>query len=109
MTRSTASRQVDAAKADGRHCGGRLCPIRSASEATIPSDLRAAIEANPRARKTSGPWDARTSFRAGVSYQCHEDAGRADEENRYPGGDAGARRDHLSRTADVPYDSVESW
>jgi uncharacterized protein YdeI (YjbR/CyaY-like superfamily) len=44
-------RQVDAAKADGRW-EAAYAPIRSASEATIPSDLRAAIEANPRARKT---------------------------------------------------------
>ena len=44
-------RQVDAAKADGRW-EAAYAPIRSASEATIPEDLRAAIEANPRARKT---------------------------------------------------------
>lgn len=45
--------QVDAAKADGRW-EAAYAPIRSASEATIPADLRAAIEANPRARKTFG-------------------------------------------------------
>ncbi len=44
-------RQVDTAKADGRW-DAAYAPIRSASEATIPEDLRAAIEANPRARKT---------------------------------------------------------
>ncbi len=44
-------RQVDAAKADGRWANA-YAPIRSASQATIPDDLRAAIEANPRARKT---------------------------------------------------------
>ena len=44
-------RQVDAAKADGRW-DAAYAPIRSASEATIPEDLRAAIDANPRARKT---------------------------------------------------------
>jgi len=44
-------RQVDAAKADGRW-DAAYAPIRSASEATIPKDLRAAIEANPRALKT---------------------------------------------------------
>jgi uncharacterized protein YdeI (YjbR/CyaY-like superfamily) len=43
-------RQVDAAKADGRW-NAAYAPIRSASEATMPADLRAAIEANPRARK----------------------------------------------------------
>ena len=44
-------RQVDAAKADGRW-DAAYAPIRSASEASIPEDLRAAIEASPRARKT---------------------------------------------------------
>ncbi|WP_437989276.1 YdeI/OmpD-associated family protein [Sorangium sp. So ce145] len=44
-------RQVDAAKADGRW-EAAYAPIRSATEATLPADLRAAIEANPRARKT---------------------------------------------------------
>jgi uncharacterized protein YdeI (YjbR/CyaY-like superfamily) len=44
-------RHVDAARADGRW-DAAYAPIRSASEATIPEDLRAAIEANPRARKT---------------------------------------------------------
>ncbi len=46
-------RQVDAAKADGRWAAA-YAPISSASVATIPEDLRAAIEANPRARKTFG-------------------------------------------------------
>jgi uncharacterized protein YdeI (YjbR/CyaY-like superfamily) len=46
-------RQVDAAKADGRW-DAAYAPIRNASEATIPEDLRAAIVANPRARKTFG-------------------------------------------------------
>ena len=44
-------RQVDAAKADGRW-DAAYAPIRNISEATMPADLRAAIEANPRARKT---------------------------------------------------------
>ena len=44
-------KQVDAARADGRW-DAAYAPIRSASDATIPADLRAAIEANPRARKT---------------------------------------------------------
>ncbi len=44
-------RHVDAAIADGRW-EAAYAPIRSASQATIPDDLRAAIEANPRARKT---------------------------------------------------------
>ena len=44
-------RQVDAAKADGRWAAA-YAPMRSTTADTIPADLRAAIEANPRARKT---------------------------------------------------------
>jgi uncharacterized protein YdeI (YjbR/CyaY-like superfamily) len=44
-------RQVDAAKADGRW-DAAYAPMRSATPATVPEDLRAAIEASPRARKT---------------------------------------------------------
>ena len=44
-------RQVDAAKADGRWQAA-YAPIREASEASIPADLRAAIDANPKARRT---------------------------------------------------------
>jgi uncharacterized protein YdeI (YjbR/CyaY-like superfamily) len=44
-------RQVDAAKADGRW-DAAYAPIRSVTEATLPADLRAAIEASPRARAT---------------------------------------------------------
>ena len=44
-------RQVDAARADGRW-DAAYAPMRSASRTTIPEDLRAAIEANPRARQT---------------------------------------------------------
>lgn len=44
-------RQVDAAKADGRW-DAAYAPIRSATKDTIPDDLRAAIDASPRARKT---------------------------------------------------------
>jgi uncharacterized protein YdeI (YjbR/CyaY-like superfamily) len=44
-------RQVDAARADGRW-DAAYAPIRSATKDTVPNDLRAAIEASPRARKT---------------------------------------------------------
>ena len=44
-------RHVDAAKADGRW-DAAYAPIRSATADTVPADLRAAIEASPRARKT---------------------------------------------------------
>lgn len=43
--------QVDAAKADGRWAAA-YAPIRSASAESTPADLRAAIEANPKALKT---------------------------------------------------------
>lgn len=44
-------RQIDAAKADGRW-DAAYAPMRSATKETVPDDLRAAIEASPRARKT---------------------------------------------------------
>lgn len=44
-------RQVDAAKGDGRW-DAAYAPIRSATPATVPADLRAAIAASPRARRT---------------------------------------------------------
>jgi uncharacterized protein YdeI (YjbR/CyaY-like superfamily) len=44
-------RQVDAARADGRW-DRAYAPIRSASVESIPADLRTAIDANARARKT---------------------------------------------------------
>ena len=44
-------RQVDAAKADGRW-DAAYAPMRELNEETFPADLRAAIDANPRARKT---------------------------------------------------------
>lgn len=44
-------RQVDAAKADGRW-NAAYAPIRSATKATIPDDLRRAIEMNSRALET---------------------------------------------------------
>jgi uncharacterized protein YdeI (YjbR/CyaY-like superfamily) len=44
-------KHIDAAKADGRW-DAAYAPIRSASPDTVPKDLRAAIDANARARKT---------------------------------------------------------
>ena len=44
-------KHVDAAKADGRW-DAAYAPMRSASPESLPADLRAAIEASPRARKT---------------------------------------------------------
>lgn len=44
-------RQVDAAKADGRW-DAAYAPMRAATAASIPEDLRTAIDADPRARQT---------------------------------------------------------
>lgn len=43
-------RQVDAAKADGRW-DAAYAPMRATTVSTVPADLRAAIEANARARR----------------------------------------------------------
>lgn len=43
--------QVEAAKADGRW-DNAYAPIRAASKESMPPDLRAAIDASPRARRT---------------------------------------------------------
>src|SRR4051812_43056553 len=44
-------RQIDAAKADGRW-DAAYAPMRATTAATVPRDLRAAIERNPRAKRT---------------------------------------------------------
>ena len=54
-------RQVDVAKADGRW-DAAYAPIRSATASTIPDDLRAAIDASPRARKTFATLGRTTLF-----------------------------------------------
>ena len=51
--RPPGQQQIDAAKADGRW-DAAYAPMRAATRASIPDDLRAAIDANPRARKTFG-------------------------------------------------------
>jgi uncharacterized protein YdeI (YjbR/CyaY-like superfamily) len=43
-------RRVDAAKADGRW-DAAYAPVRAATAATVPDDLRAAIDRNPRAKR----------------------------------------------------------
>ena len=54
-------RQIDAAKADGRW-DAAYAPMRSASAATLPEDLRAAIEASPKARKMLATLGKRNLF-----------------------------------------------
>ena len=51
--RPPGQQQIDAAKADGRW-DAAYAPMRAATAASIPDDLRAAIDANPRARRTFG-------------------------------------------------------
>ncbi len=54
-------RAIDAAKADGRW-DAAYAPMRDATEATFPADLRAAIQARPRARKTFATLGRRNLF-----------------------------------------------
>jgi uncharacterized protein YdeI (YjbR/CyaY-like superfamily) len=54
-------RQVDAAKADGRW-DAAYAPIRATTVATVPRDLRAAIAANARARRTFATLDKLNLF-----------------------------------------------
>jgi uncharacterized protein YdeI (YjbR/CyaY-like superfamily) len=54
-------RQVDAAKADGRWQAA-YAPMRAADPSAVPADLRAAIEADPRARKTFATLGKRDLF-----------------------------------------------
>ena len=53
--------QVDAAKADGRWDAASP-PLRTASREMIPADLRVAIDASPRARKTFDGIERRQNF-----------------------------------------------
>jgi uncharacterized protein YdeI (YjbR/CyaY-like superfamily) len=54
-------RQVDAARADGRWQAA-YAPMREASPATIPADLRRAIDRDPAARRTFRRLDKRNLF-----------------------------------------------
>ena len=54
-------RQVDAAKADGRWAAA-YAPMRASTHASVPSDLREAIEANAKARATFRTLTSRNLF-----------------------------------------------
>jgi uncharacterized protein YdeI (YjbR/CyaY-like superfamily) len=54
-------RHVDPAKADGRWAAA-YAPLRATTASTVPADLRAAIEASPRARQTFRTLDKRNLF-----------------------------------------------
>ena len=54
-------RQVDAARADGRW-DAAYAPLRATTASTIPADLRTAIDANPRAKRTFGTLNKRNLF-----------------------------------------------
>ena len=82
-------KQVDLAKADGRW-DAAYAPLRAASDATMPADLRAAIAASPRALEDlPHAWPGQP-VRAGVSHQQHEDTSRPRQEDRGPGSHARA-------------------
>ena len=53
--------QVDAAKADGRWAAA-YAPMRAVTRASMPDDLRAAIDADPRARRTFMTLDRQNLF-----------------------------------------------
>jgi uncharacterized protein YdeI (YjbR/CyaY-like superfamily) len=70
-------RQVEAAKADGRW-EAAYGPMRAASANNVPADLRRAIDANPRAKKTFASLDRRNLF--SITYRTNKmktPAGRA--------------------------------
>jgi uncharacterized protein YdeI (YjbR/CyaY-like superfamily) len=70
-------KQVDDAKADGRW-DAAYAPMRSATEASLPDDLRRAIDANPRARKTLGTLGRQNLFALGFrTNNMKTPAGRA--------------------------------
>src|SRR5688572_1839057 len=54
-------RQIDAAKADGRWAAA-YAPMRNATHASVPDDLRQAIEANAKARATFRTLTSRNLF-----------------------------------------------
>ena len=70
-------KKIDAAKADGRW-DSAYAPIRESSKETIPDDLRAAIEANPRALKTFATLTKQNLFALGFrTNNMKTPAGRA--------------------------------
>lgn len=70
-------RQVDAARADGRW-DAAYAPMRAATAASVPDDLRAAIDANARARRTFATLRRRHLFVLGYRVQRMKTAaGRA--------------------------------
>jgi uncharacterized protein YdeI (YjbR/CyaY-like superfamily) len=73
----SGQRQIDAAKADGRW-DAAYAPIRMASAAALPQDLRSAIEANPRARRTFKTLNRQNLFALGFrTNKMKTPAGRA--------------------------------
>jgi uncharacterized protein YdeI (YjbR/CyaY-like superfamily) len=57
-------REIEAAKKDGRW-DAAYAPMRSVSSGTIPADLRAAIDASPKARKMFGTLSRANLFALG--------------------------------------------
>ena len=81
--RAHAARRAAAGRRgqDRRAMGCRVCADAQRLAATIPDDLRTAIEANPRAQKTFRTLGAEP-LRARVSHEQHEDAGRRARRSR---------------------------
>ena len=83
-------RHVDAAKVDGRWAAA-YAPMRLAREATIPDDLRAAIEVNPRARKKLRTLSGQNLFALAFRTNNMKTAAGRAKKIAGPRGDAGAR------------------
>ena len=69
-------------------------PMRAATAASIPDDLRAAIESNPQASRTFRTLGRRNLFALAFRTNNMKTAPRADKKDCIAGGDAGSRRNH---------------
>ena len=78
-------RQVDAAKADGRWANA-YAPMRETTHDTVPADLRAAIDANPKAKKMFATLNKLNlfalAFLAGDGARQHREAHRGFDARR---------------------------
>ena len=81
------SREVEAAKADGRWNRA----YGSGKNMTIPDDLQAAIHAEPKAKRMLATLSAQNRF--ALAFRVHNTKSRAEEEDRRVRRNAQARRD----------------
>ena len=75
----------------------RTLPIRAATAATVPADLRAAIDRNARASETFGTLNRQNLFSLVFRTNAMKTPAGPREEDRDAGRDAGARRDDSSQ------------